>query len=333
VRCGLKVKAVLMEEGKSEITKMTGKDSDLIPKENRFTSGIFLVSLLMMVCWFPLVVLHLFFTQLPLIRIRFTGGTAHVLLLSAGFLLLLYVFSGFSLFPLIILMILAPGVLAGELLARQVPLKKFIIFYTLSLIIFSFISGGLTPTEDGIFSAGGAGEGSMEEPAPTVEFLAALFKEMDEEQIKKLLAFSSRIYPAEAVSLTIIAALLNVICLRRFKYYAVVPMDRNWRFHSLKIPDYFLFVFLLFGLLLLTVKTAAWSTLALNGLIVAVFIYILQGLAVLMYYLNWHNTDLVIRILIYLAVIIFSLWVLLAFIGLFDTWFNFRKHKLVDGKT
>jgi hypothetical protein len=110
-----------------------------------------------------------------------------------------------------------------------------------------------------------------------------------------------------------------------------VPINRDWLFRQLKIPDYFLFVFLFFGLLLL-VKTSTVRGIALNGFILIVFIYFLQGLAVLKHYLDLFKADVVMRILAYASLFLFSLWIVLALVGLFDIWFNFRKYKKIDKK-
>jgi hypothetical protein len=303
---------------------MTGEDPGLTTSQKVLAARELLVALLKMIVWFPLVFFHLFFTQLPLIRMRFRGGPGLVLLLAASFLFIFYIFFGAAFFPLIILLVLAPAILASELLARRVPLGRFALIYMLIFLIMSFLSNRLFLPKETARPAGETEETAAPESLLAEKVLTSMFEDMDNAQKKQFLDFNRRIYPASAAIGAMIAAILNIAVLRKFKYYAPVPIDRDWRFSTLKIPDYFLFVFLFFGLLLL-LKYPPGSGIALNGFILAVFIYFLQGLAVLNHYLAVYKADVVIRILTYVAIVVFALWIILALVGLFDTWFNFRK--------
>jgi uncharacterized protein YybS (DUF2232 family) len=66
--------------------------------------------------------------------------------------------------------------------------------------------------------------------------------------------------------------------------------------------------------------------LAINALIILMFVYLFHGLSIVLFFLNKYRVPSWIRIGVYFLIIIQQLFlVLLALAGLFDQWIDFRK--------
>ncbi|MFC1692311.1 DUF2232 domain-containing protein [Candidatus Latescibacterota bacterium] len=95
--------------------------------------------------------------------------------------------------------------------------------------------------------------------------------------------------------------------------------------YSFKLPFHFIWIFLMsFGFLLAEIKP--FFLLALNIFVVMAFLYLIQGIAIVMYHMNRFSLGRFPRIIFWLVFFItigFS-GVFLIFAGLIDTWFSLR---------
>ncbi|MBK5258794.1 MAG: DUF2232 domain-containing protein [Thermoanaerobaculia bacterium] len=111
-----------------------------------------------------------------------------------------------------------------------------------------------------------------------------------------------------------------------------VPAAQNdYLFRSLALPDWTLFAFVLGGLTPLTTGLA--QRLAANLLTVVVFLYLLQGLAIFRSLLVRARIGMFGTMAAFLLLVLLSAGMgllLLAMVGLFDTFFDFRKTKRKD---
>lgn len=98
-----------------------------------------------------------------------------------------------------------------------------------------------------------------------------------------------------------------------------VPL-RSW-----KSPDWFVGFFILAGLFIL-VKYDIVRVLGLNLMIIVAQVYFFQGLAIIASVMTEHNWSKVIRWVIYILILSqIYIMIIVTALGLFDTWFNFRK--------
>jgi hypothetical protein len=130
-------------------------------------------------------------------------------------------------------------------------------------------------------------------------------------------------------------ALIGVLMITGLTVVAAV-MARSLRFgaperfpalnhREVMLPQLLVFVFIITGLLTLVPVDAlrAWCY---NVLIILVFIYFLGGLSILAWFLARFNVPLVFKVLLFLLVMLHGpLALLVAGVGLFDNWFDFRK--------
>jgi uncharacterized protein YybS (DUF2232 family) len=95
-----------------------------------------------------------------------------------------------------------------------------------------------------------------------------------------------------------------------------------------KVPDYLVWPMLTAGFGAFF-ATATLQTIAINLLIILFPLYYLQGLAIVTYYFQQRGTSLWLRAVTYFLLALFNpLPFLLAGVGLFDLWGNFRKDRV-----
>jgi uncharacterized protein YybS (DUF2232 family) len=162
------------------------------------------------------------------------------------------------------------------------------------------------------------------------EFLEGMKSSMPPEQVE---AFSEQvattydamrvIYPAAYIISVAVIVLLNASLLRLY----LRRRDPGWldagEFESVRWPFVLAVAFVASGLAVLspTLRPAAY-----NGLLVLAFFFALQGLAVVSFYAQRLAAPPLLRAAV-LVLVLINPWApqILALIGLFDIWFDFRK--------
>jgi uncharacterized protein YybS (DUF2232 family) len=136
-------------------------------------------------------------------------------------------------------------------------------------------------------------------------------------------AFIARTFPALLlVSLASIAG-LNLLALCRVAA-SRMELPSPGTFKAFKNPEPLVWVLISAGFAML-VPVRAVETVALNVLIVIVFMYFLQGMAVMQHFLDRHNAPRFMRIIVYLFLTLQPYLLLaVAAAGIFDIWGNFR---------
>ena len=92
-----------------------------------------------------------------------------------------------------------------------------------------------------------------------------------------------------------------------------------------QLPDKLIWVIILLGLLTL-ISIHPVRIIGINGLILLSIVYCFQGMAVGVFYMHKWNIPIIFRMFFYVMIIFQSFGtVLLLFLGIADSWFNFRK--------
>ena len=139
-------------------------------------------------------------------------------------------------------------------------------------------------------------------------------------------ALIGRVYPALLViSLAFIVA-MNLVALTKFS--ARVPgIPAAGDFKSFKNPDQLVWILIAAGFAML-IKNPQAATAALNVLIVVVSLYFIQGMAIIRYFFTRFTVPMFVRVLFYLLLAFQPyLAVVVAALGLFDIWGDFRSPK------
>ena len=136
----------------------------------------------------------------------------------------------------------------------------------------------------------------------------------------------SRIYPAIlTIGLAVIAG-LNLLLLRKLAARFALPLSLG-DFRKFKNPDQLVWVLIIAGFAML-VNNNLVSLPALNLLVVLVFAYFIQGMAVVIHSFDRFAMPFFVRLIFYLLLSLQPfLTLVVAALGVFDLWGNFRTPK------
>jgi len=142
--------------------------------------------------------------------------------------------------------------------------------------------------------------------------------------VKELQALLPAILPAIVMSGILYTVWMNLALgnwLLRKKDPALIPWQE---FNRWQLPDNLVWGVIIAGLALLF-PAAPLKAVGLNMLIILWALYVLQGLAVLIFLLNRWSTPTIIQGIIYALIIMQGYGILLSIVGLIDVWVDFRK--------
>jgi uncharacterized protein YybS (DUF2232 family) len=143
------------------------------------------------------------------------------------------------------------------------------------------------------------------------------------EQFRTMHSVMKVVYPSALIILGALMVLANAALLRAY----LARRDPGWldggEFESLRWPLPMAVAFVLSGAL---VVVPALQSLGYNGLLLVSFFFALQGLAVVAFYAHRLAGPPFLRVAVVVLVLV-NPWAphILALLGLFDTWFDFRK--------
>jgi uncharacterized protein YybS (DUF2232 family) len=143
------------------------------------------------------------------------------------------------------------------------------------------------------------------------------------ESVSRMIASS---YPSFILVGTFIAAILNYALVRLLwiRLYGREIFSEK-KFYEWVIPDPPIWL-LISSSLLLVLAEGVMEAVALNIFVVMVFLYLLQGLAITIYYLKTRNVAVVFWVILFVVLLIQPIFMgLVAGIGVFDMWVDFRK--------
>jgi uncharacterized protein YybS (DUF2232 family) len=271
----------------------------------------------------PLLLPFALLAPFPLLVVRLRYGTVPAALatVSAAALLASLVGGWPGLFYL---MLVAPLLLIGESMARGRGMLRGCgwAFAVLALLVSTFL---LFANDDMRAIALASFEHSR-----SPEFLEGLRASMPPEQVDAFVEQAATayeamlvIYPAAYIIVAAIVVLLNASLLRLY----LRRRDPGWldagEFEGVRWPFVLAVAFVGLGLAVLSplLRPAAY-----NGLLIVAFFFGLQGLAVVCFYAQRLAAPPLLRAAV-LVLVLINPWApqILALIGLFDIWFDFRK--------
>jgi len=198
-----------------------------------------------------------------------------------------------------------------------------LLFFSAGFIIYSLVSGinlqALVSTEIS----------SSLKQAVTIYEKSGVTGE-DLELIKRSMATASdmlqRLYPALVTALLVLTAGCNIALLKKTIAKRAVNISIE-EFSTFKNPDLLVWILIATGSVLL-LPMSVITTPALNILLIVTLLYFFQGMAVISALIKKHSVPAFMRILFYVMLIIQPyLLAIVASIGLFDLWVDFRTPK------
>lgn len=146
----------------------------------------------------------------------------------------------------------------------------------------------------------------------------------------KFVEYSVNLMPAVVVCTVVFIVLLNLIVARRV-FFALIPLTAQGAMNRWSYPFFGVWVVIACIALLLvnyyTINLKAFHFVSANLLIVSGFLYLIQGLVIVSYYLQTKQVRPFSRALIYASfLLLFQVAIfLLLGLGFFDSWFDFRR--------
>ena len=260
------------------------------------------------------------------------GRHTGVIVPAAALFVMAAVLGGIAVDLVFFLELLLLGFMLGEFLARDLSVEKTIL-YTCASVLLSGLLGLVFYSN---VSNTGITVLVSEYIAQNLELTLALYKSMGVseeslvqltnslEQIQYVLV---RIVPAMVIGSTLFVAWINLLLAKGVFTAKGVFFPDFGALNHWKAPDALIWLLIGCGGMLL-IPGSSLKMLGLNGLLVLLTVYFLQGIAVVSYYFEKKKFPRALRLFLYTLIALQQFILLLIIgLGLFDMWLNFRKLK------
>lgn len=296
-------------------------------------TGVFLCTLIFIIMYMmPLINLFAWmFMPLPILFYRLkTGRTGGFIIMVISLFMLILTTRNTAFNPLYFGSLLITGFFLGECIEKHLSMEKIILFTCFAVfsvctaVMFIYAANQGTSVETLILNYV---DRYKELSSQMFSDLAAFNPRFDatQESIEQISTVVTLILPGIIIMTYLTMLWLNVLIIRKLLVKKGIVVKTIENLILWKAPDH-----LVFGLILVCIglflPISGLKIVALNLLIVLLFVYFFQGIAIVSFFLNRKNAPFVLKIFFYALLAIQPLLVLLiAVLGLFDTWINFRK--------
>jgi uncharacterized protein YybS (DUF2232 family) len=153
---------------------------------------------------------------------------------------------------------------------------------------------------------------------------------MIKSDLPKITELFTMIFPAVFLITIALTVIVNVISGKAFLQLRQLPYPDFGDLSAWKAPEKLIWLFILSGICIVVamlVPAPPWiETAGLNVLIICLFVYLLQGFAIVAYLFKERRVPWFFRYAFYLLVFTIQYLILIvAMVGLFDLWIDFRK--------
>jgi uncharacterized protein YybS (DUF2232 family) len=296
-------------------------------------TGIFLCIMIIAIIYvMPLIgVFAWMFLPLPVLFYRLkTGRNPGAIIIAASLAVLIISTSNFALNTLYFGSLLMTGFFLGECIERHLSIEKIILytgFAVLSACVMVLFFYSLTFTEgiDQLISNYVLRYQNLS--TQLFSQSAELYPEIkvDQHMLEKASSLLVSAFPAIFINSYLTMVWLNILLIRKLLHKQGIIVKSIENLNQWKAPEYT--VFGLIGLsVLMFFPMGVITIIALNCLIILLFVYFFQGIAVVSFFFQKKRAPFALRFFFYILIAIQPLFMFLVIgFGLFDTWFNFRK--------
>lgn len=156
---------------------------------------------------------------------------------------------------------------------------------------------------------------------------AQLYPEMkiNQQMLEKASSLFVVIFPGIFINSYLTMVWLNILLIKKLLLKRGIIIKSIENLNQWKAPDYLVFgVIALSGLIFLPLDLL--KVLSVNCLIILMFVYFFQGIAVVSFFFQKKNIPVALKLFFYILIAIQPVFLFLVIgFGLFDTWINFRK--------
>ncbi len=296
-------------------------------------TGIFLCIMIIAIIYvMPLIgVFAWMFLPLPVLFYRLkTGRNPGAIIITASLAVLIISTSNFALNTLYFGSLLMTGFFLGECIEQHLSIEKIIlytVFAVLSACVMVLFFYSLTFTEgiDQLISNYVLRYKNLS--TQLFSQSAELYPEIkiDQHMLEKASSLLLSAFPAIFINSYLTMIWLNILLIRKLLRRQGIIVKSIENLNQWKAPEYM--VFGLIGLsVLMFFPMGVITILALNCLIILLFVYFFHGIAVVSFFFQKKRAPFALRFFFYILIAIQPLFMFLVIgFGLFDTWFNFRK--------
>jgi uncharacterized protein YybS (DUF2232 family) len=272
-------------------------------------------------------------TPVPIILFRRKWGPREGRIIAASvlasILALMVIFSAFQLLPLF-LIYGSVGLFFGEAVERDLPLEASFALVVAAAAIITLagllLASGLSPGQAAVAVKKTVGESivmvneTLKEIRPDAGYSKA--------QLDGFTDTAVRVLPALFINSLLIVVWFNLLVMRKLAARYGMREYPSFELNLWRMPDFAVWPAIAAGFSVWLGKGALWI-LGMNALAILTILYFFHGLAIVAYYFKKWKVPPLFRFLLYALVVIYQHFLVagLALVGLFDTWFDFRRLK------
>lgn len=269
------------------------------------------------------------FLPLPVLFYRLkTGRQGGLIIMLATLAVLTLITQEFAIIFFYYGSLLITGFVLGECIETHLPIGKIMLFTTLSTfgvcLAGFFLYSAFQNMAVSQFISGYISDYHALSKAFISE-LETVYPEIDRQMFEKESSALLLAHPSLIIIFYLIMVWMNILAMRRILIKKGIMVKTIQNLNHWKAPDH-----LVFGLILVSVliffASGVVKIACLNALIVLLFVYFFQGIAVVSFLFEKKRTPFAIRFFFYFLMAILPQFLLLVIgCGLFDIWINFRK--------
>jgi len=311
---------------------MTGTIIQPTAIKDILTGVLLCILIISMVYIMPLIgVFAWMFLPLPVLFYRLKSGRrGGAIIMIASLAVLIISTSNFALNTLYFGSLLLTGFFLGEFIEQHLKVEKIILFTGLSvlaacMVVLFLYSLTLAQGVDQLVSNYVTRYQTLSTQLFTQS--AELYPEMkvDQQMLQKASSMLVSAFPAIFINSYLSMIWLNILFIKKLLIKKGIIVKSIENLDQWRAPEY-----LVFGVIGLSVlmffSMGALYIFALNSLIILMFVYFLQGIAIVSFLFKKKSTPFALRSFFYILIAIQPLFMFLVIgFGLFDTWFNFRR--------
>jgi len=296
-------------------------------------TGILLCMLIIAIMYIlPLIgVFAWMFLPLPVLFYRLkTGRNGGGIIMVTSLAVLILLTSNFAFNTLYFGSLLMTGFFLGECIEKHLSIEKIMLYTGLAVLgigVAILLIYSLTYTQGIEHLISNYVTRYQALSSQLFSESAQLYPDMkvDTQMLEKAGSVFVMIFPGIFINSYLTMVWLNILLIKKLLLKKGIHVTSIENLNQWKAPDYL--VFGVIGLsILIFLPVDALKFIAVNCLIILMFVYFFQGIAVVSFFFQKKSAPSALRFFFYILIAIQPLFMFLVIgLGLFDTWINFRK--------
>ncbi len=296
-------------------------------------TGILLCMLIIAIMYIlPLIgVFAWMFLPLPVLFYRLkTGRNGGGIIMVTSLAVLILLTSNFAFNTLYFGSLLMTGFFLGECIEKHLSIEKIMLYTGLAVLgigVAILLIYSLTYTQGIEHLISNYVTRYQTLSSQLFSESAQLYPDMkvDTQMLEKAGSVFVMIFPGIFINSYLTMVWLNILLIKKLLLKKGIHVTSIENLNQWKAPDYL--VFGVIGLsILIFLPVDALKFIAVNCLIILMFVYFFQGIAVVSFFFQKKSAPSALRFFFYILIAIQPLFMFLVIgLGLFDTWINFRK--------